>query len=92
MMQLGSIYMTRIGDLDNPVMGVVMRRMWWKPWRYSLHPLYYSHRVTNIPMGEVLEARDGEPIRNLTKLEAIGLMKLMGIAHKDFEDFLGETK
>lgn len=88
-MQTGTVYMTSIGDLDNPIMGVVLKRMWWKPWRYSLQPMYYTSRGA---AGYISGSEDGEVIPNLTMKEAIGMMKLMGVTHKDFQDFLGEPK
>ena len=87
-LQTGSIYMTSPGDLDNPVMGVVVNRMWWKPWRYFVQPIYYGE------YGPLRELKYGEPIRNLTKLGVLGTMKLFGVKHRDFEheQFLGEPK
>jgi hypothetical protein len=72
-------------------MGVVLTRMWWKPWRWSLTPLYFSRPIT--PAGMV-EQREGRPITNLTLLGAIGLAKLYGVRHVDFEcnNFYGEMK
>lgn len=90
-LQSGTVYMTSIRDLDNPVMGVIVRRMWWKPWRWALTPIYFSRPITT--MG-VSETREGMPITNLTKLGAIGLAKLYGVRHVDFErsNFDGEMK
>ncbi len=85
-LQAGSIYMTNIGDFDNPIMGALVRRMWWKPWRFTVTPIYYESRGAQ---GYISETRYGEPIRNLTKLGVVGMMKLYGVKHQDFQ---GETK
>lgn len=82
-MQINTVYMTSIGDLDNPIMGVVLRRMWWKPWRYSVQPMYYQNRGT---AGYITTYEEGERINNLTKLGVVGYMKLFGVVHKDFEE------
>jgi hypothetical protein len=75
--QLGTVYMNSIYEFDNPIMGVVIRRMWWKPWRYSLTPIYW--KVAD-------EAYGAGPTNNLTKLEAIGTAKLLGVEHRDFKE------
>lgn len=68
--QQGTVYMA---NLDREVMGAVPNRMWWKPWRWQVVILpWYTQR--------------GYLIRNLTKEGAIGVMKLYGIKHKDFEE------
>ena len=82
-LQVGTIYMANIMDLDNPVMGVIVRRMWWKPWRYSVQPVYYPGRRAD---GGPTRAAYGETVSNLTKFGAVGYMKLWGVGHKDFEE------
>ena len=83
--QFGTVYMTSYGDFDNPVMGVVIRRMWWKPWRYSVKPIYWETR----PAGYISELHEGTTTSNLTRAGAIGMAKLYGVKHHDFE---GEMK
>ena len=56
-------------------MGAVPNRMWWKPWRWQVELLPWNMRE----LGTYI-------IRNLTKDGAIGVMKLYGIKHKDFEE------
>lgn len=83
----GYVYMSRL-DADTEVLGCVVRRMWWKPWRWSVQPLYYTR--PSAP-GAIIGSREGEPIHNLTKLGVAGMLKLYGI-DRDFSDFLGEPK
>lgn len=88
-LQAGSVYMTRI-DGESDVMGVVIKRMWWKPWRWQLTPMYWSQPKGNAQgYVAIAEVHDGKPIKNLTLLGVVALAKLMGIEHRDFE---GETK
>lgn len=81
--------MTSIGDVDNPVMGVIVCRMWWKPWRYSAQAIYYTdNRAKTRIMAThrfIIETQYGEKVTNLTKLEVVGLMRLMGVKHPQFE-------
>lgn len=87
----GRVYFTSIQDLDNQIMGVVLRRMCWKPWRWSVQPFYY--KGVQIEAGHnIKDVVDGEAVNNLTLLGAVGMMKLMGIKHKEFETFEGELK
>jgi hypothetical protein len=79
--QNNTVYMTCIAE-DTNVMGVVISRMWWKPWRWKVTPLYYGQRGAD---GYITGAHEGEPISNLTLLGAIGMAKLLGVEHKDFE-------
>jgi hypothetical protein len=84
--QLGTVYMNSTGDFNDPLIGVVIKRMWWKPWRYSLTPLYYKPQIVSDSPGEVHYSDEGEPISNLTKLGAIGTAKLLGVEHRDFKE------
>ena len=81
--QNNTVYMTSIAE-DTNVMGVVIGRMWWKPWRWRVTPMYYRIRPTY--PGEVHYSDNGETISNLTLLGAIGTAKLLGVEHKDFEE------
>lgn len=65
-------------------MGCVVRRMWWKPWRWSVHPIYYGELQTKTGRS-VYEVKDGVAIKDLTMLGAIGILKLYGVRHRDFE-------
>lgn len=79
--------MTSIGDLNNPVMGVIVWRMWWKPWRYTIQPVYYVGRGGEPASARtVVSTKDGEKIHHLTKLEVIGLMKLYGVKYPNIGD------
>lgn len=69
-------------DADTEVMGVIIKRMWWKPWRWSVQILYWTPRLE---AGYVSELDRTEKIGNLTLLGAIGYAKLVGVEHKDFE-------
>lgn len=93
-LQGGSVYL--VADLGTEVMGCVVRRMWWKPWRWSVQPIYYEEVVRKARAGmyavgsvrevrEVREVRDGEAIKDLTMLGAVGILKLYGVRHRDFE-------
>lgn len=87
-LQGGSVYL--IADLGTEVMGCVVRRMWWKPWRWSVQPIYYEEvtrkaRAGMYEVGGVREVRDGEAIKDLTMLGAVGILKLYGVRHRDFE-------
>jgi hypothetical protein len=79
--QNNTVYMTCIAE-DTNVMGVVISRMWWKPWRWKVTPIYYRQRGAT---GYITGTQEGEPINNLTMLGAIGMAKLLGVEHKDFE-------
>lgn len=79
--QSNTVYMANIAEETN-VMGVVISRMWWKPWRWKVTPLYYGQRGA---AGHITGANEGEPTSNLTLLGAIGMAKLLGVEHKDFE-------
>lgn len=92
MLRNGNMYMASFGDLDNPVLGVSVHRMWLKPWMWELRPVYYTHPGAVLPPGAISETGEGEPIKNLTMLEAVGMMKLMGVTHRDFGNFLGEPR
>jgi hypothetical protein len=83
-LQPGTFYMASIGDWGNPVLGVVVARMWWKPWRFFVQPVYYRGLGGSMVYGE--------PLRNLTKLGVVGAVKLFGVEHRDFETFEGELK
>jgi hypothetical protein len=64
--------------------------MWWKPWRWKVTPLYYKPQIVyDASPGEVHYTDEGETVSNLTFLGAIGMAKLLGVEHKDFE---GELK
>ena len=78
--QNNTVYMTSIAE-DTNVMGVVIGRMWWKPWRWRVKPIYYRQRGAD---GYITGTDEGEPISNLTLLGAIGMAKLWGVKHKDF--------
>ena len=81
--QSNTVYTVSSYDLSNPaVLGVVISRMWWKPWRWKVTPLYYGQRGA---AGHITGANEGEPTSNLTLLGAIGMAKLLGVEHKDFE-------
>ena len=80
--QHGTVYMTSIAE-DTNVMGVIINRMWWKPWMWQVTPIYYKKYGAD---GYINESSEGPPIRNLTKLGAVGVAKLLGVTHKDFED------
>lgn len=82
--QSGSVYMTSIAE-DTNVMGVVLKRMWWKPWRWKVTPIYYSS--TRVP-NKIMGVHEAETITNLSKEGAIGMAKLYGVRHRDFEDAL----
>lgn len=81
-LQGGSVYL--VAELDTGVMGCVVRRLWWKPWRWSVHPIYYDEMETKTGRS-VYEVRDGVAIKDLTMLGAIGILKLYGVRHRDFE-------
>lgn len=83
--QNNSVYMANIAEETN-VMGVVISRMWWKPWRWKVTPLYYRHQIVASSAGEISYTDEGETISNLTLLGAIGMAKLWGVKHKDFEE------
>jgi hypothetical protein len=87
--QFGTVYMTSYGDFDNPVIGVVIRRMWWKPWRYSVKPVYWDDNDDDPHVWGYRGLGEGSVIYNLTKAGAIGMAKLYGVKHQDFE---GELK
>lgn len=75
-----------MAQLDAPVMGCVPRRMWWKPWKWQVTPLNWTHTYdARVQQGYMAGAKDGPPITDLTEAGAIGIMKLYGIKHKDFE-------
>ena len=80
--QSNTVYMTSIAEETN-VMGVVISRMWWKPWRWRVTPIYYRQREAT---GYITRTDEGETISNLTMLGAIGMAKLWGVKHKDFEE------
>jgi hypothetical protein len=82
--QSNTVYMTSIAEETN-VMGVVISRMWWKPWRWRVTPLYYRAQIVSNSPGEVHYSDEGKTISNLTLLGAIGTAKLLGVEHKDFE-------
>lgn len=81
-LQGGSVYLA--ADSDTGVMGCVVRRLWWKPWRWSVQPIYYEELQTKTARS-VYEVRDGEAIKDLTMLGAVGILKLYGVRHRDFE-------
>jgi hypothetical protein len=83
--QNNSVYMTSYAE-DTNVMGVVIGRMWWKPWRWRVTPLYYRHQIVASSAGEISYTDEGKPTSNLTLLGAIGMAKLLGVKHKDFEE------
>lgn len=87
--QSGSVYMTSIAE-DTNVMGVVLKRMWWKPWRWKVTPIYYSEQRVNTAkvIGWSIRTDRGPTITNLSKEGAIGMAKLYGVRHRDFEDAL----
>ena len=64
-----------MNGLEKEIMGAVPNRMWWKPWAWQVELLPWDIRETNTYI-----------VRNLTKKGAIGVMKLYGIKHKDFEE------
>ncbi len=66
----GDIYMAPISVLPDAVYAYVPKRIWWKPWRWNLYILGYPPRNKYF-----------EVVYNLSKLEAIGLMKLRGVLH-----------
>lgn len=70
--QRGTVYMN---GLEKEIMGAVPNRMWWKPWRWQVEILPWAN-----------DWGSGYTIRNLTRDGAIGVMKLYGIKHKDFEE------
>ena len=72
--QRGTVYMN---DVEKECMGAVPNRMWWKPWMWQ---------VEILPWGWGVKEMSPHIIRNLTKEGAIGVMKLYGIKHKDFEE------
>lgn len=82
-LQNGSVYMASIRDFSNPIMGVVVMRMWWKPWRWSVTPIYWAQPPGTLAVRGIFHAT---PITNLSKEGAIGVAKLHGVKHKDFED------
>jgi hypothetical protein len=83
--QSNTVYMTNIAEETN-VMGVVISRMWWKPWRWKVKPIYYKPQIVyDASPGEVHYTDEGETTSNLTLLGAIGMAKLWGVKHKDFE-------
>lgn len=86
----GYVYMSKL-DTDTDVMGCVVRRMWWKPWRWSVQPLYYSRPIVSALPGAAVDTREGEPVHNLTKLGVAGMLKLFGVC-TDFSEFSGEMK
>ena len=71
--QRGTVYMN---GLEKEIMGAVPNRMWWKPWRWQVELLPWSWA----------NGTSSYIIRNLTKEGAIGVMKLYGIKHRDFEE------
>jgi len=70
--QRGTVYMSPLGA---ECMGAIPNRMWWKPWMWQVELLPWDIRETN----EYI-------VRNLTMYGAIGVMKLYGIKHQDFEE------
>jgi hypothetical protein len=64
-----------MNDLEREIMGAVPNRMWWKPWAWQVEILPWSNELANVRI-----------IRNLTMDGAIGVMKLYGIKHRDFEE------
>lgn len=85
--QRGTVYMNAI---DKEVMGAVPNRIWWKPWRWQVELLPWNmrdvRRVGVKVWGWEVSITEKLIIRNLTKEGAIGVMKLYGIKHKDFEE------
>ena len=74
-----------MAHLDGPLMGCVPRRMWWKPWKWQVTPLNWTCPY-DARLGEYMRyTEDGPTITDLTEAGAIGIMKLYGIKHKDFE-------
>jgi hypothetical protein len=80
-LQGGSVYLVT-DPIDTRVMGCVVRRMWWKPWHWSVRPIYCLEVAEK---GSLLELRDGEAVKDLTMLGAVGILKLYGVRHRDFE-------
>ena len=74
-----------MAHLDDPVMGCVPRRMWWKPWKWQVTPLNWTRPYEPLKGGYMVNTEAGPPITDLTEAGAIGIMKLYGIKHKDFE-------
>ena len=70
--QRGNVYMC---PFEAEIMGAVPNRMWWKPWAWQVEILPWAN-----------DWKNGHTIRNLTMDGAIGVMKLYGIKHKDFEE------
>ena len=70
--QRGTVYMS---GLEKEIMGAVPNRMWWKPWSWQVEILPWT-----------TDWKSGHIIRNLTLEGAIGVMKLYGIRHRDFEE------
>lgn len=72
--QRGTVYMCGLAT-PGGIMGAVPNRMLWKPWVWQVELFPWDIRE-----------RDVFTIRNLTMQGAIGVMKLYGIKHKDFEE------
>lgn len=70
--QRGTVYMCSLGK---EIMGAVPNRMWWKPWMWQVEILPWASNW-----------KSGHTVRNLTRDGAIGVMKLYGIKHTDFEE------
>jgi hypothetical protein len=78
-----------MNDLEREIMGAVPNRMWWKPWAWQVEILPWNnmreaHLITFL--GFHVYSCGTYIIRNLTLEGAIGVMKLYGIKHKDFEE------
>lgn len=77
----GDMYMAPISFEDGAPYAYVPKRIWWKPWRWNLQVLRY----TTTKQGAIpIAARHmfygvADVVYNLSKLEAIGLMKLYGV-------------
>jgi hypothetical protein len=68
-------------DINSDVMSAIPNRMWWKPWRWKVEVFYWDNAK-----GYRRDTSHDCTVRNLTKKGAIGVMKLHGIKHQDFEE------